>query len=60
MLEATLNEILCVLNPLRNDVETRMRIIEELRNVVNSIESLKGMISRSMFRYFVCILLQLR
>ncbi|KAK9683341.1 hypothetical protein RND81_10G133600 [Saponaria officinalis] len=42
MLEATLNEILYVVNPLKNDVEIRMRIISELRDVVSSIESLKG------------------
>ncbi|XP_021757267.1 protein HESO1-like [Chenopodium quinoa] len=42
MLELTLNEILHVINPLREDLETRMQIIEELRVAVSTIESLRG------------------
>lgn len=41
-LELTLNEILHVINPLREDWETRTRIIYELRVVVSTIESLRG------------------
>ncbi|KAH9626305.1 hypothetical protein KSS87_021874 [Heliosperma pusillum] len=41
-LEGTLTEILHVINPSRKDLETRMRIIDELRDVVSSIESLRG------------------
>ncbi|KAL9226623.1 hypothetical protein vseg_002413 [Gypsophila vaccaria] len=42
MLEGTLNEVLYVINPLKGDVDIRMRIIAELREVVSKIESLKG------------------
>lgn len=42
VLELTLNEILHIINPLREDWETRTRIIDELRNVVSAIESLRG------------------
>ncbi|KAJ8443174.1 hypothetical protein Cgig2_005725 [Carnegiea gigantea] len=42
ILELTLNEILHIINPLREDWETRTRIIDELRNVVSAIESLRG------------------
>ncbi|KAH9617729.1 hypothetical protein KSS87_016648 [Heliosperma pusillum] len=42
MLEFTLAEILRVVNPLREDLESRMQILDDLREVVSSIESLKG------------------
>ncbi|XP_074287301.1 uncharacterized protein LOC141612427 [Silene latifolia] len=42
MLEFALVEILRVVNPLREDLESRMKIIDDLREVVSSIESLKG------------------
>lgn len=42
ILELTLNEILHVVNPLREDLEIRMQIIEELRNAISTIESLRG------------------
>lgn len=42
VLELTLNEILHIINPLREDWETRTRIIDELRNVASAIESLRG------------------
>ncbi|XP_074308218.1 protein HESO1-like [Silene latifolia] len=42
VLEGTLAEILRVINPSRTDFETRMRIIDELRDVVCSLENLKG------------------
>lgn len=43
MLEVTLNEILHVVNPLREDLETRMKIIDELQDAISTIESLRGM-----------------
>ncbi|KAL2926290.1 Protein HESO1 [Bienertia sinuspersici] len=42
MLEVSLNEILHVVNPLREDLETRMRIVDELRDAVGAVESLRG------------------
>ncbi|KNA20550.1 hypothetical protein SOVF_050950 [Spinacia oleracea] len=42
MLEVTLNEILHVVNPLREDLETRMKIIDELQDAISTIESLRG------------------
>ncbi|KAL3521132.1 hypothetical protein ACH5RR_019281 [Cinchona calisaya] len=42
LLEPTLRNILCVINPLREDWSIRFNIIDELRAVVQSIESLRG------------------
>ncbi|KAA8534175.1 hypothetical protein F0562_031632 [Nyssa sinensis] len=42
VLDLTLREILRVINPLREDWSTRFHIIEELQNVVQSVESLRG------------------
>lgn len=42
VLEISLNEILHVINPLREDLEIRMQIIDELRAAVIAIESLRG------------------
>ncbi|XP_057523725.1 protein HESO1 [Amaranthus tricolor] len=42
VLEHALTEILHVLNPLREDLETRMQIIDELRDAVSTIDSLRG------------------
>lgn len=44
MLEFIFNEIFYVVNFLREDWEIRMRIIDELRDVVSIIESLRGMV----------------
>ncbi|OMO59090.1 putative zinc finger protein [Corchorus capsularis] len=40
--ESTLKEILDVIKPLREDWVTRFKIIDELREVVQSMESLRG------------------
>ncbi|KMT18390.1 hypothetical protein BVRB_2g025420 [Beta vulgaris subsp. vulgaris] len=42
MLELTLNEILHVVNPLREDLETRMQIIDGLRDAISTVDSLRG------------------
>ncbi|GAB4831840.1 Protein heso1 [Ancistrocladus abbreviatus] len=42
MLELTLNEILYVIKPIKEDWETRIHVIDELREVVNNVESLRG------------------
>ncbi|XP_020541230.1 protein HESO1 isoform X2 [Jatropha curcas] len=42
MLESTLEEILEVIKPLREDWAVRSTIIEELKDVVSSVESLRG------------------
>ena len=41
-LELILRDILRVITPLREDWSTRFQIIEELRAVVQSVESLRG------------------
>ncbi|XP_022746059.1 protein HESO1-like [Durio zibethinus] len=40
--ESTLKEVLDVIKPLRDDWVTRFKIIDELREVVQSMESLRG------------------
>lgn len=40
--ESTLKEVLEVIKPLRDDWVTRFKIIDELREVVQSLESLRG------------------
>lgn len=40
--ESTLQEVLEVIKPLREDWVTRQKIIDELREVVQSMESLRG------------------
>ncbi|XP_019057711.1 PREDICTED: protein HESO1 isoform X2 [Tarenaya hassleriana] len=42
ILEPTLQEILQVIKPSRADWDARIRVIEELRNVLRSVESLRG------------------
>lgn len=42
VLEPILKDILGMLNPLREDWETRMKVISDLREVVESVESLRG------------------
>lgn len=42
ILEPTLKDILEVVKPLREDWEVRSKIIEELKDVVTSVESLRG------------------
>lgn len=49
--ESTLKEILEVIKPLREDWVTRFKIINELRDVVQSIENLRGKIG---LLYFDC------
>ena len=44
LLEVSLNEILHVVDPLKEDLETRIQIIDQLREVVSAIESLRGML----------------
>ncbi|KAH7548143.1 hypothetical protein JRO89_XS14G0073100 [Xanthoceras sorbifolium] len=44
ILEPTLMEILSVINPLREDWEARIGIINELRNVIESVDSMRGAI----------------
>ncbi|KAK3231619.1 hypothetical protein Dsin_003500 [Dipteronia sinensis] len=44
ILGPTLKEILNVIYPLREDLDTRIGIINELRSVVQSVESLRGAI----------------
>ena len=41
-LEPILNEILAAIKPLHNDRVTRLQIIDELREVVQSLEILRG------------------
>ncbi|XVF23954.1 hypothetical protein REPUB_Repub13aG0084300 [Reevesia pubescens] len=40
--ESTLKEVLEVIKPLRDDLDTRFKIIDELREVVQSLECLRG------------------
>ena len=40
--ESTLKEVLEVIKPLREDWVTRYKIIDELREVVQSMENLRG------------------
>lgn len=42
VLEPVLKDMLGMLNPLREDWETRMQVISDLREVVESVESLRG------------------
>lgn len=42
MLEPTIRDILRVISPLREDWSPRFQIIDELRAVVQSVESLRG------------------
>lgn len=42
VLEHTLKEILVVLKPISNDWQARFQVINEIRGVVGSLESLKG------------------
>lgn len=53
VLEHALTEILHVINPLREDLETRMQIIDELRDAVSTIDSLRGTTC-----FFTCFLSQ--
>lgn len=57
MLELTLNEILHVVNPLREDLETRMQIIDGLRDAISTVDSLRGMPLYSDVLYQYCFLL---
>ncbi|XP_059456124.1 protein HESO1 isoform X2 [Corylus avellana] len=41
-LEHVLKEILQVVKPLQEDLQTRTRVIDELRRVIRSVESLRG------------------
>ncbi|KAE7996727.1 hypothetical protein FH972_001425 [Carpinus fangiana] len=41
-LEHVLEEILQVVKPLQEDLQTRTRVIDELRRVIGSVESLRG------------------
>lgn len=45
LLDHTLKEILSVLQPVTDDWVARFQVIEELRRVVESIESLRGGLS---------------
>lgn len=40
--ESTINEILVVINPLRDDWVLRSHVIQQLQSVVDSMESLRG------------------
>lgn len=42
MLEPTIRDILRVISPLEEDWSPRFQIIDELRAVVQSVESLRG------------------
>ncbi|KAJ4719966.1 protein HESO1 [Melia azedarach] len=42
LVEPTLKDILSVINPLREDWDTRFRLINDLREVVESVESFRG------------------
>lgn len=44
-LESVINVILTVIEPHQEDWNTRFQVIEELRNVVVSVESLRGCLS---------------
>lgn len=44
ILDPTLQEILQVIKPTRADWDTRITVIDQLRNVLQSVESLRGVV----------------
>ena len=61
MLDIVVNDILRVVTPLQEDWEIRFAIINDFRSIVESVESLRGELSRSfvIWVFIYCFLLLL-
>jgi len=52
MLDIVVNDILQVVTPLQEDWQIRFAIINDLKSIVESVESLRGELSRSFVSSF--------
>lgn len=55
VLEVTLQNILCTINPLKEDWSKRFQVIDELRAVVQAMESLRGIQNMFSLSLLICL-----